>query len=231
MTVKERHYPKISGLVRRDRTDSGIHNLDHATPKKLAGKIFAGVMPPVSPAEPRLVGTAAGDIKRILFTITNYAASEPILAAAYQSLLAQLPKQVEVVVLVQESSEAAVSGWLAQYDYADRMQVDTFADELNISIWAEDGYVVASDGARGATYFIEPYAFPRYADGRTRAAADRCGKPCSVGRARFYRAHAERLPPVRGESWRGPLHQKIPRAIVSFGPTGSGIRDPGSVPD
>lgn len=165
MTVKERHYPKISGLVRRDRGDSGVHNLDHATPGKLAGKIFAGVMRAVSPAEPRLVATAAGDINRILLTIPNYAASEPIIAAAYQSLLAQLPKTMEVVILVQQSAEAAVSGWLKQHDYAGRMQIDTFDDELNISIWAEDGYVVAYDSGRGATYFIEPYAFPRYADG------------------------------------------------------------------
>jgi hypothetical protein len=164
--LKQRHYPRISRLVRRDRTDSGVHELEHPTPRRLAGRIFADMTaPPVTPASPKLIGTAGGDISRMLLTIPNYAVAEEIMAAAYRSLLSQLTASVRLVVLMQEDAEATIRSWLTEFGLDQRADVDVFENELNISIWAEDGYVVAYDEASTATYFVEPYTFPRYADG------------------------------------------------------------------
>src|SRR5260370_33735037 len=109
--------------------------------------------------------TADGPIGRLLLTIPSYAINEPVMAASYRSLLQALPSHTRLVVLVQSSAEAVFRGWLTQFNLTARSELATFPDTLSISIWAEDGYVVAFDSASKKTYFVEPYAFPRYADG------------------------------------------------------------------
>jgi hypothetical protein len=41
----------------------------------------------------------------------------------------------------------------------------TLPNHLNFSIWAEDGYATTLDRSTGRGYFVEPFEFPRYADG------------------------------------------------------------------
>jgi hypothetical protein len=57
---------------------------------------------------------------------------------------------------------ATVKEWFQSR--ASRATIDAFEDSLNISVWAEDGYVVVKEQASNSTYFVEPYSFPRYGD-------------------------------------------------------------------
>jgi hypothetical protein len=143
---------------------------DLAEPERTRQMARAGCAQPARTARgcrahgPSADPTADGAIKRLLFTIPAYAAADPIMSAAYKRLLATLPADTRLVILVQESAEPTVRQWLADAHRQTAAEVSTFDDTINISIWAEDGYVVARDAPTGATYFVEPYAFPRYAD-------------------------------------------------------------------
>jgi hypothetical protein len=117
------------------------------------------------PERPKLIPTADGPIRRMLLTIPAYAVRQEIMAAAYRSLLESLPKDIRLVILAQASVENDVRQWLQGTGHLDLADLSTFDDALNISIWAEDGYVVAHDETGGQTYFVEPYSFPRYGDG------------------------------------------------------------------
>ena len=164
--IKERHYKRVPALVRRDQGDQNkeLFKLDLSN-RLSAFDFLHAAPPPVRPANPSLMPSADGPITKILLTIPNYAVQDETMAAAYKSLLAALPKDTNLVVLVQESAKITVDDWLSAAGKNGQSNVDTFDDTLNISIWAEDGYVIAKDAASGATYFIEPYSFPRYADG------------------------------------------------------------------
>jgi hypothetical protein len=163
--LKARHYPAVNALVPRYRGDLPGPELARRMDRALDAFTlleFAGVSRPERPA---LVPSADGPIRRMLLTSPAYASQEPIMAAAYQRLLQTLPEDVGLVVLVQASAEQTVQQWLTASNRLARAEVSTFDDTLRISVWAEDGYVVAKDAATGHTYFVEPYAFPRYADG------------------------------------------------------------------
>jgi len=165
--IRTRHYAKVPSLIRRDKGDLSVEEFAAQLRRRIAAFDFveAAQPPPVRPANPSLIGTADGPIKRMLLTIPQYAVRDPTMSAAYQALIRSLPATTALVVLVQHSAQTSVESWLATAGRSATSIVDTFEDTLNISIWAEDGYVVAIDKASGSTYFIEPYSFPRYGDG------------------------------------------------------------------
>lgn len=164
MEIKERHYRRIPQLIRRDRGDGRSHALDSGSLDKLNALYLMEAVPGVGPSHPELIPTADGAIERLLFTIPNYAVEDETMAHAYQGLFAALPPDVRLVVLTQKSCETVVRKWLADNKLSAKADVNVFDDALNISIWAEDGYVVAKDLDSKSTYFVEPYSFPRYAD-------------------------------------------------------------------
>jgi hypothetical protein len=162
MSIKLRHYDRSLAPVARYKGDVSHLLSEHMTHQFDASTFLP---PTVTPQRPSLMPTADGQIARILLTIPNYAIKEPVMADSYRSLLASLPSHTRLVVLVQEGAEQTFRAWLKEFALDGRSEVATFPDTLNISIWAEDGYVVAHDKPSGQTYFVEPYAFPRYADG------------------------------------------------------------------
>jgi hypothetical protein len=164
MEIKKRHYRRIPQLVRRDRGDGTSRALDSAAADKLNALYLMEAFPGVGPGHPELIPTADGAIERVLFTIPKYAVEDETMARAYQTLFSKLPSGIRLVVLTQKSCETAVRGWLEEHKLTANAEVNVFEDALNISIWAEDGYVVAKDLDSKSTYFIEPYSFPRYAD-------------------------------------------------------------------
>ena len=156
--VRARHYVKPPGLVRRSSGDVSRDEL-RARGRRTA---LTQELLEARPARPRLISTAEGSFTRLLFTIPDYAVEASELAAIYHALLRTLPKTTKLVILTHESVAATVAGWLRK---ARRRKGDVIVeapDHLVFSVWAEDGYCMTSDGA---TYFVEPYAFPRYGDG------------------------------------------------------------------
>lgn len=164
-SLRERHYAKISGLVRRNARDLTPEDLDqHALAKAMLEKISHGGL-----GSPKLVSSAHGVISQLLLTIPSYAANSGAgetnpLAATYIDLLAKLPRTIKYIVLTHDSSAVTVAQWFADLAIGD-VDIITVGEHLNFSIWAEDGYVVATDSVSQRTFFVEPFSFPRYADG------------------------------------------------------------------
>jgi hypothetical protein len=164
-SIARRHYPKIAGFQRRTRGDASP-----ATAAELAfaeglreGPVAAG------PAHPQLVSSAHGEIAHLLLTIPAYAAervsgrANPI-ASAYKDLLAKLPPDVKYTVLTHESVEKTVALWFKGAGVA-AVELLSVPDHLHFSVWAEDGYAIVEDAEAGGRFFVEPFEFPRYADG------------------------------------------------------------------
>jgi len=124
---------------------------------------------PAGPKAPKLISSAHGAISQLLLTIPAYAVKpaggqgNPI-AAAYRDLLSKLPVTIKFIVVTHTSVEPTVAQWfkVAGFNSVEMLAVP---DHLHFSVWAEDGYVVAKDTASGETFFVEPFHFPRYADG------------------------------------------------------------------
>ena len=163
--LKERHYKKVDALVTRYKGDLPEPELSRHLERVFEASTLLQSVGVSRPERPKLVPTADGPIRRMLLTVPAYAVAQPIMAAAYQSLLRSLPQEVRLVVLVQAAAEEGARQWLQDSGHLASSDISTFDDSLNISIWAEDGYVVARDETSGGTFLIEPYAFPRYADG------------------------------------------------------------------
>ena len=172
--LRPRHHPPVEGEVKR--TDGDVP--DDVLLRRHSTAELASAVARVEPAAPSLVGSSAGPISRLLLTIPTYAVfggeANPY-GAVYRDLLAKLPRTTELVILTHGSVAADVRGWL---DGAQRAaQVVATDDFLGFSVWAEDGYVVITDGERHA--FVEPAAFPRYGDALV---ADQVGAAAGLDR-------------------------------------------------
>ncbi len=159
-TRKPRHYQRPDGLVLRSRGDISPEAIAQ---RERAGPLLEALQAP-RPAAPALVSTAHGTLERLLLTVPAYAVHHPGIAAVYRDLVAKLA-HADLVVLTHESVRRTVEGWLDDSGRAGSHEVVEAPDHLHFSVWAEDGYVVVSDAGTGRTYFVEPYAFPRYGDG------------------------------------------------------------------
>ncbi|MEA2194916.1 MAG: hypothetical protein QOG42_1350 [Solirubrobacteraceae bacterium] len=165
--LRLRHHPPVAGEIRR--TDADLP--DDARRARLRTAAVAASISGTRPSSPSLVATSTGAIARLLLTIPSYAVeggdANPY-AVVYRDLIAKLPAETALVILTHDAVADAVRGWLATAGRtaAGRDAVVATDDFLGFSVWAEDGYVVISDGAGAAEpqAFVEPAAFPRYAD-------------------------------------------------------------------
>jgi hypothetical protein len=165
LPLRPRHHPPVAGEIRR--TDADLP--DDARRARLRTAAVAASITGTRPTSPSLVATAQGAIARLLLTIPSYAVdggdANPY-AVVYRDLLAKLPAETELVILTHDAVAAEVRGWLAAAGRTvdGRDAVVATDDFLGFSVWAEDGYVVVSDGDARTPAFVEPAAFPRYGD-------------------------------------------------------------------
>jgi hypothetical protein len=156
--LKEPHYAKVPGFVRRTssdipRTDMSELVLDHY--------LRQDVLPP-KPVKPSLMSSSVGKIERILLTIPNYATA---FESTYKDIFSKLPEYTRFVIATHDGIKQMIEKWAADSGIIARAEIFGIPDHLHFSVWAEDGYVVVKDIASSKTYFIEPFAFPRYGDG------------------------------------------------------------------
>jgi hypothetical protein len=165
LPLRLRHHPPVAGEIRRTDVDLPAD----VRRARLRTAAVAASISGTRPTSPSLVPTAAGAIARLLLTIPSYAVeggdANPY-AVVYRDLIAKLPAQTALVILTHDAVAGEVRGWLdaAGRTAAGRDEVVATDDFLGFSVWAEDGYVVISDGDAGAHAFVEPAAFPRYGD-------------------------------------------------------------------
>ncbi len=159
-TRKPRHYEPPEGLILRSRGDVSPEAMAQ---RERAGALLEGLQAP-RPEQPALVSSAHGRLERLLLTVPAYAVHHPALAAAYRDLLVKVG-HTDLVVLTHESVRAAIDGWLGGADREGSHELIEVPDHLHFSVWAEDAYVVVDDVVDARSFFVEPYAFPRYADG------------------------------------------------------------------
>lgn len=158
LDIKERHYQPVEGLVRRTSGDVSPKFLEMrsmVTP-------FTITAQPAKPQSPSLISSSEGAMERLLLTIPSYALQG--LSSTYQDIFSTIPDDTRLIILVHASAATEVRQWLNAAGIESRSEVVEAPDHLHFSVWAEDGYAVSKDTTDGATYFVEPFSFPRYGD-------------------------------------------------------------------
>ena len=148
--LKPRHLPEVDFEALRIRSPNFRLMLEALQP----------VVP--GPKKPKIVSTAHGPISKILFTYPAYAAGDYSYREVYADLFKKLPAHTAIVVLHHGSAEAELTSALEQAGVTDRTTTIVAPEHLHFLVWAEDPYVVVQDAMNAeATYFLEPYTFPR----------------------------------------------------------------------
>jgi hypothetical protein len=67
--------------------------------------------------------------------------------------------------VVHEACIETIRNWANKNKMDERMQFVTVPSYIDITIWAEDAYVIVEDKETDEKYFLEPNCFPRWGDG------------------------------------------------------------------
>jgi hypothetical protein len=119
-----------------------------------------------SPQKPRIVSSAHGSIRHVLFCYPSYAGGDDVYREVFVDLFRQLPESVELTIV----AHASVVGDLEEAVEAERPDSKTTIVEapnyLRYTVWAEDPYVVVEDvaGDESRRFLVEPFTFPRVGD-------------------------------------------------------------------
>jgi hypothetical protein len=119
------------------------------------------------PKKPKLVSSVDGKLKKLLLTIPFGIVEEldnPIWKI-YEDLFSKLPSYTELHMLVHEPAVAVISGWMDRNKIKNRIHFIPVPHYIDITIWAEDAYVIVEDNDSHERYFMEPNCFPRWGDG------------------------------------------------------------------
>jgi hypothetical protein len=161
--IKERHYRNVKNFV-----SHSSHDVTEDAMRKRSNSIaFLQKNLDERPKKPRLVGSADGKLKKILFTIPKDIKREdgkPIWNI-YQDIFKKLPVHTHIVLVIQEQSVEFVKNWIKTKKFENRSTIISMPKYINITVWAEDPYLIAEDEDSGEKYFIEPHSFPRWEDG------------------------------------------------------------------
>ena len=92
--------------------------------------------------QPHLISSFAGSLDRLLFAFPRYAVTNPVLSAAYRSLLNELRVGTKFVIVHHESQKAAIEAWLSNAGHQSAsITWAPLPDFISFTDWAEDGYV------------------------------------------------------------------------------------------
>jgi hypothetical protein len=114
---------------------------------------------------PRLVSSCDGEIERILFCFPSWAATDPTLVPAYQSVIHALRIGTKFIVAHHASVAATIKSWFNDAGHPNENTVFVpIADHVSLTDWAEDAYVALQDAEDGSDYLMEPWEFRRAGD-------------------------------------------------------------------
>lgn len=161
--IKERHYEKVKDFVAHSRHDV----TDSAMNKRANSVAFLQKNLSKEPENPKLVSSAEGKLKKILFTIPKNIKDEngkPIWNIL-EDIFQKLPDYTELLLVVQQESLGFIQEWAKEKQIQQRVHTINMPNYIDITVWAEDPYVIANDSETGDVYFMEPHSFPRWEDG------------------------------------------------------------------
>jgi hypothetical protein len=161
--IKTRHYNDVKGFVSHTRHDVS----DNALKKKALSVMFLKKYMDEMPKQPRLISSAEGKIKSILFTLPKYLweGEDNPFAKVFKDLFLKLPQHTQIVVLSHDTEIKHLKDWFKEKQVKNELIIVNIPDYINFTIWAEDAYAVLTDDANGEHYFVEPHSFPRWEDG------------------------------------------------------------------
>jgi hypothetical protein len=114
---------------------------------------------------PSLVSSCAGSIDRILFCFPNRMIGDPTLVPAYRSVISALRVGTQFIVVHNEIGRSIVEGWFSEAGHPpENVELVPMPDFVQLTDWAEDGYVSLKDASDGSGYLMEPWEFLRSGD-------------------------------------------------------------------
>lgn len=135
------------------------------------------------------VSSAHGPLRHLFFCFPAEAARRPGYRAVFTELFKTLPAFTRLTVLANEGAAADLAEVLAASGTTHRTTVLTAPDELYFTVWAQDPFVVLSDG-QGQPRIVQPDAFePEGDDAVAPLLARHAGLDCSRTNLRFHGGH------------------------------------------
>ncbi len=105
-----------------------------------------------------LLDSARGRIKRILMTVSSFGVEA--FGACCENVLASLPADARVDILVSPDATGPVEAWIARAGRQRNTHIITAPEDLDFSLWVQDLFAIRA----GAPRLIMPERFDRYSD-------------------------------------------------------------------
>ncbi|KAF3888950.1 MULTISPECIES: hypothetical protein [Nostocales] len=161
--IRKNPLPLPATLARRNKSDVDVGAI--ARSASVQTDLRAKIARP-GPREPKIVSTAHGPLKHILFCYPAYASGEFSYKQVYEDLFRKLPKTTQFTILTHPSVTNDLLAALDSTHASDRSTIVEAPDFLNFLVWAEDPYVVVQDTSttEGTSFLVEPHVFRRSGD-------------------------------------------------------------------
>ncbi|GAA6621945.1 hypothetical protein [Scytonema sp. NUACC26] len=161
--IRKNPLPLPATLARRNQSDVDLGATSRSA--SVQTTLLAKITKP-GPREPKIVSTAHGTLKHILFCYPAYASGEFSYKQVYEDLFRKLPKTTRFTILTHPSVINDLLEALNSTNASERSTIVEAPDFLNFLVWAEDPYVVVQDisTAEGTSFLVEPHVFSRSGD-------------------------------------------------------------------
>lgn len=159
---KPRYYPAIPELLQEVEQEISEESMRR---RCMAISILQEYMQ--LPTNPRLVPTADGGLKSIVFTIPAYAfngENNPVWKV-YQDLILKLPQQTSIYILAHDSIAGSLTEWIAAHKLDGRVELRQVPDRYSMTIWAEDSFELVTENGTADLCLVQPHSHRRTDDG------------------------------------------------------------------